>query len=299
MTDRQSETQNSRPEQIADNPQAEVEKLPAQSNEDEYREALAEIWLAADEYSGDGFSISRKCEYASGETGRGLCELILRDRQNPQIRYVVEESNKEQLKYGFIDMLGKGSKQLVIFNYSGGAHCCYDYSIYELKPKLRNVYDSRQYDSANKIGNELVPVDIDGDGLFEFRRDVMAFDYMAAEGHAGSTFPPAIFRYDKAAAKYLLATKRFPDFVMADLEQLLRKVESRRQDRDRNIDEYLVRTRFLYMIYAGKRTEAWQYFEENYRSKTGDGYQEQFKDKFRQEFKELFAKDPTYRSIYQ
>jgi hypothetical protein len=47
---------------------------------------------------------------------------------------------------------------------------------------------------------------------------------------------------------------------------------------------------FLFMIYAGSKAEAWDYFDINY----------DFQDKelYRRDVKNLFAMDPTYKSIY-
>ncbi len=263
----------------------------------EYREALADIWIESDEYVGNGIAIERKCSTDKHDAYIGSCNLRLRANKRLYQTFSVGHGRKEWLKYGFIELLGKGSKQLIVFTYSGGAHCCYDYVIYNLKPTLRVLYDSNKYDSANVVGNELVPIDIDGDGILEFYQDVMAFDYMGAAGHAGATFPPAIFRYDIHARKYVPATKHFPDFVIKQLESLMAMVESRETGQDA-LDEYLVRTRFLFMVYAGRQDEAWKYLDEEYKSKNGKGYQEKFKEQFRKEFKEIFSKDPTYLSIY-
>lgn len=139
---------------------------------------------------------------------------------------------------------------------------------------------------------------MDGDGMFEFHRDVMAFDYMGAAGHAGASFPPAIFAYDKKVAMYVPATKRFPEFVTKQLDDLLSGLDTTSETNVEISNEFRVRTKFLYMVYAGQRNAGWKYFEENYRSADGDGYQEQFKEQFKKEFAEILAKDPTYLSIY-
>jgi hypothetical protein len=263
----------------------------------EYKEALADIWIEDDHYKIGGISIVRECSPEDDHIG--TCELTIRSSGHLVQRFEVEDGRKYWLKYGILNLLGKNSQQLIVFTYSGGAHCCYDYSIYDLEPTIRAVYDSSIYDSGNVIGDELVPVDVDGDGISEFYRDVMAFDYWGSGGHALASFPPAVFAYDKNTRRYAIANKRFPDFVMKRLDDLLALAA---HDDWPDLDtksEYLVRTRFLYMVYAGQRDAAWKYFDENYRSSSGTGYQEQFKEKFKREAKDIFAKDPIYLSMYR
>ena len=139
---------------------------------------------------------------------------------------------------------------------------------------------------------------MNGDGVFEFRQDVMAFDYEAPGGHATSSFPPAIFAYNKQKGRYTLATKLFPNFVIDELKKNLDGLDGWVKDSAKygskitreELDEIRVRETFLYWVYAGKRKEAWKYFDKNYNF--------EFRNKFRKDFKEIFSKDVTYKSIY-
>lgn len=266
-----------------------------ESRPSEYKEALADIWNQDDHYKIGGISVVREC--SPEDDYRRKCELTIKSSGHLVQRFVVEDGRKYWLKYGILNLLGNDSQQLIVFTYSGGAHCCYDYSIYDLKPKLRLIY-STPFDSANVVGNELVPMDIDGDGVQEFYQDVMGFDYWGQGGHASASFPPAIFAYEKNTHRYKIANKRFPNFVMSRLDDLSALIEQGDWPDQDGKNEYLVRTKFLYLIYASQREAAWKYFNENYRSSNGIGYQEQFKEQFKREAREIFAKDPTYLSIY-
>jgi len=259
---------------------------------------LESIWLDADNFEINGIAIERKCNADPQNDYLGDCELSIRSRGKLFRRFAIEHGRKYWLQYGLFNFLDSPQKQLVVFTYSGGAHCCYDYTIFDLEPGLRTIYDSTRSDSGNEIGNSLVPVDIDGDGVFEFHRDVMAFDYMGSAGHAGASFPPAIFADDRSSGKFAPATKRFPGFVTEQLREILSDKEEPTDIDPDVLDEIRVRTKFLYMVYAGERDAAWKYFEENYRSQSGNGYQEQFKEQFKKEFAERFSTDPTYLSIY-
>ena len=45
-------------------------------------------------------------------------------------------------RIGFVSLLRKRTNQLIIQQYSGGAHCCLSWRIYDLYPKFRLIFDS-------------------------------------------------------------------------------------------------------------------------------------------------------------
>lgn len=266
-------------------------------NEDEFRAALEDIWIEDDEVFYEGYKISKECVNIEGD--RNNCRLKIKNKGKISAEIDLEYGLKNWLQYGVINLLGENDKQLIVHTYSGGAHCCYDYIIYDLKPTFRVIYDSRKFEPATEIGNELVPVDIDGDGVFEFQQDVMAFDYMAPGGHATSTFPPAIFSYNKQKNRYEIANKRFPNYVLNELNKNLAGHDQWVKDNAKygtiitqeELDEISIREKTIYLIYAGKEKEGWKFFDENYKF--------QFREKFKKEIKESLSKDPTYLSIYK
>ena len=157
-----------------------------------------------------GFTILKKC--IGNEDFDNNCQVKIVKNKKVLARF---DSQKDYwVKFSLFNFLGGNDKQLIIHTYSGGAHCCNDYVIYDLKPTFRKVYDSTKFDSGSEIGNYLTPIDIDKDGVFEFQRSVMTFDYFHTS-HASSVFPPVIFRYDKKKARYDFANKVFPNFVIS------------------------------------------------------------------------------------
>lgn len=275
---------------------------------DEYKEALADIWIKEKEIHSGDYKITRKCKSEPNDEYIGSCKLVVRRGAKSIKRFETETGRSDWLRYGFFNFLGGKQKQLVVQTYSGGAHCCYDYYIYDLSHGFRAVYESSKFDSANQIGNELIPVDIDGDRVFEFYQDVMAFDYMGSAGHASASFPPAIFSFDKKKGRYILATDRFPKFVLNQLYENLTYLDKEiakkrdyglsKEDMDEYNQEYRVRETFLFLVYAGKKEKAWEYFRENYKSKISGKYMDEFRVQCIKEFNETFKADPTYRSIY-
>ena len=266
----------------------------ATTNEDDeiYSSLLDDIWIKSGNFSGEGISINKKCVNEKESFIVDNCELRIFQNQKQLAKFTAE--GIDWLQYGFFNFLGKKNKQLVIYTYSGGAHCCDDYVIYDLKPAFRVIYDSRKYDSGSEIGNTLKPVDIDKDGIFEFEQDVMAFDYFFAS-HADSIFPPVVFAYDQEKGMYEIANKKHPDFVMDELKKNLDWLRKQRKDETETskgfTDRYILRKNFINLVYAGKEEQAWEYYDRNYN----------LEDKAEQKkaFKEIFSKEIVYKSIYK
>lgn len=280
-----------------------AQNTPEESEPKDNEDPLENIWKDADYFEINGVSITRRCTPTEVKN-REDCKLTLANKGETVKELANAFGRKYWLRYGFFNLLNSGTEQLVLFEYSGGAHCCYEYVIYDLSPKLRMIYDSSEF--GGTVGDSLIPLDIDQDGTFEFYQDVMSFDYIGRFGHASAAFPPAIFAYDSNTQKYVLANKRFPAYVLERLAEYLRQLEAWRVGNEKDgtpvadseMDEIKVRATFLYWVYAGKRNEAWDYFDKNYKTPTGDQYQDQFREKFRTDFKSIFAEDPTYISIY-
>lgn len=272
-----------------------------------------DVWSKRNTIRIGGLLVVRRCIAKDPKNDRfGECRLSIVKGKRTVWHTSIEYARAEWLRFGLFQFLRGKNKQLIIHRYSGGAHCCYDYNVFDIEAgRLRNLYDSSRYDSANEIGNELMPVDINRDGTFEFYQDVMAFDYMGFAGHASATFPPAIFSFDRRQRKFVISNKRFAAFVLERMKLELaglRNWQQEHNDRSKDsssdmisseqVNEVAVRDKFLYMVYAGKELEAWPEFLRNYRTANGAGYQDEFRDKFVNDFKELFKADPTYRSIY-
>ncbi len=267
-------------------------KAVEDQNEEESTNPLEKIWLQDESVYYSNYKFTQKC--LQDNEVETPCTLVV--TKNKKVLASFDSYSARWLQYGFFNFLGEDDKQLIVQTYSGGAHCCYDYVIYDLEPAFRIIYDSTRFDSSKDIGNELIPVDIDADGVFEFSQDVMMFDYFFAS-HADSPFPPVVFAYDKKKGRYDFANKKFSDFVMNELKENLdwlakQNVSETESESSKKMNKrYVVRKTFLNQVYAGKEKEGWKYFDENYVFED--------KEEYRTEIKERFSEDITYKSIYR
>jgi hypothetical protein len=174
-------------------------------------------------------------------------------------------------RIGLFPFLGGKGKQLVVEQYTGGAHCCTLYRVYDLGAELRTLFDGDEY-GVEEVGEEMRLVDVDGDGRYEFTLSVMAFDYFLTS-HAGSVFPTAVFAYDVGARKYLPSNRKFSAYLLRGVERDVRKVEAlnRRLTRAERASTFhgdhftAVMDVLLKYVYAGEEGKGWAFFETHYK----------------------------------
>lgn len=173
-------------------------------------------------------------------------------------------------RIGLFPFLGHGGKQLVVEQYTGGAHCCTVYRVFELGAELRTLFDGDEY-GVDEIGEDMKVLDIDGDGRQEFTLNVMAFDYFMTS-HAGSVFPTAVFAYDERAGRYVSSNKRFSAYLLRGVARDVQKVKAvtRRMTKEERATGFhgehfsAVLEVLLKYVYAGEEQKGWSFFESNY-----------------------------------
>jgi hypothetical protein len=173
-------------------------------------------------------------------------------------------------RIGLFPFLGREGKQLVVEQYTGGAHCCTVYHVYDLGAELRTLFDGGEF-GIDEIGEDMRVVDVDGDGRYEFTLDVMAFDYFMTS-HANSVFPTAVFAYDERAGKYVSSNKKFSAYLLRGVARDVRKVEAlnRRLTKEERASTFhgehfrAVLDVLLKYVYAGEEQKGWAFFEKNY-----------------------------------
>lgn len=272
----------------ADLPLAAAQVVNAAEQEDN-ESALDKVFTKEDRLSYKGYLIE-KSEAKGEETW--LATL----RKGGQILAKFENGgeNKDWTSFGLFPLLGGDSKQLIIEQYSGGAHCCYSHWVYDFSTDARLVYDNEKYGT----GNLLFPVDLDGDGVFELEQSVMAFDYFHLS-HASSVFPVAIFAYDKKAGEYRPANRKFSAYALRGIEKDIKEFETLKAQsgtRDEGYSESYfsaVLQVTLKYIYAGQQEKGWAFFDQHYRT-----HADIVKDKMRAEIKDELQGEPVYKYIY-
>lgn len=272
-------------------------RVPAIATEQSKQEQVANeadpfeaAYIDGDKLSYQGYDVERSAD-ASGY------QSFATIKKNGRIIATLANGGlgKESTRFGLFSLLGGPSKQLVILQYTGGAHCCWTYTIYDFHPNLHVIFDDENY-GVEYLGYELSPRDIDGDGKFELIQSVMTFDYFHMS-HASSVFPAAVFSYSEKSRSYVPANQRFAAYVLKDIEDDLKGLESASRDVNpediQNKEEYLsaVLKVLLKRIYAGDEADAWKFFDKEYRFSD--------KNELKSDIRLALRYDPIYRSIYK
>jgi hypothetical protein len=225
-------------------------------------QSLERVFTKRDRLVYHGYEITR-----SAKPGAESWTITIKKNGKTVERFEIGDTwSKDWARIGLFNFLGGRRKQLIVEEYTGGMHCCWQYRIIDLSPTYRVLYDSNDWD----VGYPLKPVDLNKDGVFEFTQSVMAFDNFYLS-HARSPFPDAIFKYDKKSGEYLPANPLFPGKVTknlkADLVEVARLSRNLYSTDVYGHEEYVAATlrAFLKRVYAGRETQAWAFFDAEYK----------------------------------
>jgi hypothetical protein len=171
--------------------------------------------------------------------------------------------------FGLYPFIVNRDKQLVVEQFSGGAHCCWSDWIIELTSPISILYDSQKY----PVGYGMVIEDINKDGNSEFIQTLLTFDYFDRMPHACSPLPAVVFAFDESSNQFVPANPRFAEYFLKDIEENIQycqeyitKVKANPDSYDDSTGEYLssVLQVVIQYIYVNQEENAWSFFDQNY-----------------------------------
>jgi hypothetical protein len=115
------------------------------------------------------------------------------------IRFSIKGSTREgvALPKPGIDINSDGIPELVVENWSGGAHCCFTYSVFSIGKRFKKIA------KIEGMNTGIIFRDIDGDGNYEVILSDWSFAYWETS-FAFSPAPKVILRWENG--KYVVAT---------------------------------------------------------------------------------------------
>ena len=171
--------------------------------------------------------------------------------------------------FGLYPFIVNRDKQLVVEQFSGGAHCCWSDWIIELTSPISILYDNQKY----PVGYGMVIEDINKDGNSEFIQTLLTFDYFDRMPHACSPLPAVVFAFDESSNQFVPANPRFAEYFLKDIEENIQycqeyitKVKANPDSYDDSTGEYLssVLQVVIQYIYVNQEENAWSFFDQNY-----------------------------------
>ncbi|MBO0857971.1 MAG: hypothetical protein J2P21_05850 [Chloracidobacterium sp.] len=182
--------------------------------------------------------------------------------------------------FGLFPLLGSKAEQLIISQTRPrtGRHW-----IVELAANPKVIFDSGDYEVGRE---EVLAVDIDGDGVYEICLFVTSFYGAFNQLSVSATpLPMVAFRYDNRAGRYLPSNYRYRDYLLKDIETEIRDLPTE------GGEKYLARRLevLLRFLYAGKEEEGWEFFDKAYTLSDAD--------KIKAKVKEVLRRAPAYNFI--
>jgi hypothetical protein len=182
------------------------------------------------------------------------------------------------------DITGLGKPDLIVSEWTGGAHCCFIFHVIELDEPIREIasIDAEDADYAHFE-------DVDRDGVYEFLGWDLAFKYWRTS-FAQSPAPQIILRFD--GTRYKLA----PDLMRkaAPSTEQLRKIETDIGNEDawkQGSPPPKFWGTMLDLIYSGHADEAWKFADEAW------GSANESKSRFLSDFCEQLATSPYFEDL--
>lgn len=128
------------------------------------------------------------------------------------------DGDEERDLYSGRDITGKGIPNLVISNWTGGAHCCHFLHIFELGKKLTKLVTVEANSSSVRL------VDLDHDGYPEIEFWDGSIDYLFAS-FAGSPGGRVVLKYKNNHYEVASSLMRKPFLKQKQIEELKMKLE--------------------------------------------------------------------------
>ena len=201
------------------------------------------------------------------DLGQLVSVLKCKGKEIRSIRSDLTEFNKDTAalwnRFGLVPLLGGADdKQIIMMEYSGGAHCCWGYWVYALGPEPIEIYSTEKWGLGDPMGY----ADMDRDGVLEISQEVMTFDYFDRCSHATSSLPLVVFKYDKNRREYLPANEAFAGELLNNTDALIAALKRPATEKDDEGGAFLgaVLGIVLPYVYAGREKDGWRIFERIY-----------------------------------
>jgi hypothetical protein len=181
--------------------------------------------------------------------------------------------------FGIFPLLGNNSKQLIIeqTQWRASAHWIVNFS-----PRYHVIFDGSKWG----VDRELEYADIDSDGIYEISQAMPAFMFFEDLTNATSHLIDIVFKYDGTKQEYLPANQILQTYSLAGLDDEIKALDKS----DAHKFEADVLLIVLHYIYAGKRNEAWSFYNREYNLPD--------KERLRGKILATLRDEPVYRFLY-
>lgn len=224
-------------------------------------ESLEDFGLLSDPVDWKGYTFKQVSD--DGEFWYGLFV-----KEEDTLAVFDQGYDERMTRSAFVPVPGQGDSMLVIEQFSGGAHCCWTYTLLNAdQDSHRIVFTSSEYPVGYPVSLE----DLNRNGKTEWIQHLLTFDYFLVLSHAQSPIIPVVFSYDTENGTYIPANPDFKALLLQNInrsEQFLRNsppIHTPVQPQSPNLEvfSHLLKV-VLTLYYAGEYTNATALFQKYY-----------------------------------
>jgi hypothetical protein len=244
---------------------------------------LFDFRVVGNSFTENGYTLERRVN-ANAERENTSAEFaVMRKNGSTVERFDFLNHPFDSIDFGLFSFLGKKDRQIFVSQTAprSGVHL-----IIGTRPQFRVLFKNSEWNVGREDFNA---IDLDGDSVFELSFESTAFYGFEPErlGNVGAPLTEIVFKYDSSADKFLPANPRFAEFSLRGVDEEIARI--RRDNKDFQFaDVFAIALRF---VYAGKETEAWDFFDRNYN----------FDDRedLKTKIKAIIKTDAVYQYIYK
>jgi hypothetical protein len=201
-------------------------------------------------------------------------------------KFLIAQLNESGTPRGRIaigkDITGRGIPNLVLFEWSGGAHCCYTAHVFEIGQRFRKIA------ALNAQNGPLDFEDLDGDGVLEFVFKDWTFAYWRTSFNY-SPAPRVVLRFRNGEYRMAPEFMRKPPAAEEWMKEKAQEVLKGDWTGERIPPELW--NHMVDFIYTGNANQAWAFFDMAWRP--GDPG----KATFLRDFRRQLARSPYWPDI--
>jgi hypothetical protein len=198
--------------------------------------------------------------------------MVLKKKSGEEIkRFEWGSDIAEMNTWRIVDVIKGGNKELIITQYSGGAHCCEYNWVYAFDGGAKEVLDSHEYGT---LGFMAEPKDLNDDGNLELLFQNLAFSYFFRCCYAASPAHTVVLEYHPAKEKYEVQNVKFKEHLISmnldSIEISPEFLELEAGDNPDDVDPggyYLgsILNEVIPFLYCGEEEKGWELFDRAYK----------------------------------
>jgi hypothetical protein len=212
------------------------------------------------------------------ESGSSYVRILQNGREKFRLEgfrfYLGSRQSPEDSGLGLLleDVTGNGQPNLVVKEWSGGAHCCASFHVFELGEKFRHVQTIVAADNV-----EVWFENLDEDPALEIELRETCFAYWRTS-FAGSPMPRVVLKYQEDTYKLAPDLMRQPPPTASQIIELVAQTAEAADWRSDGRPPVVLWEIMLDLLYSGNESAAWKFFDLAWPSEVGG------KDAFRRDF---------------